>query len=37
MRVSVRQIKGQHGETKRLVKRVRKEFVTIPPSTLQGF
>ena len=35
-RVTVRQMKEQHGETKRSVKR-RKKVVTIPPLTLQGF
>ena len=36
-RVSVQQMKEQHNETKRLMKRRRKKFVTIPPLTLQGF
>ena len=36
-RVSVRQVKKQHSETKLSMKRRKKEIVTIPPLTLQGF
>ena len=35
--VSVQQMKEQHDETKHSVKRRKKEIVTIPPLTLQGF